>query len=455
MTISDELLKALRTWRRMPAGQVLKMLGVSRPSLMRAVRELGPQIITRGRARRTSYAASRALRGQAQTLPLYRIDTQGQAHQAAMLQLCHPAGCAIEWLEPCEWPLDEDMQDGWFDGLPYFLDDLRPQGFLGRGFARHHAAMLQVSPDPAEWSEDDTLYALNLLGIDQPGHYVLGEPALRQWLTPAAPMTVQMAAPLPPEQIESAYPRMAEQALAQGQAYSSAAGEFPKFTALRELDGQATHVIVKFSGSDDTPGTVRWADLLICEHLALQAVASLPGLSAAHSQLHQAGGRTFLEVQRFDRHGLRGRSPVCSWAALNAALLGLNGRPWPEGGAALRARGLIDADTQAAIERLWLFGQLIANTDMHDRNLSFRPGLTLAPVYDMLPMAYAPVRGVELPMPDYRPLLPLPAERSAWQAAAHAAEQFWAAASADPRISAGFRALCARNAAQLRQSQQA
>lgn len=65
--------------------------------------------------------------------------------------------------------------------------------------------------------------------------------------------------------------------------------------------------------------------------------------------------------------------------------------------------GLIDADTHAQVSRLWWFGRLIANTDMHDGNLAFKPGLKLAPVYDMLPMGYAPVRGMELPLRGFAP----------------------------------------------------
>src|SRR6202023_1184337 len=99
------------------------------------------------------------------------------------------------------------------------------------------------------------------------------------------------------------------------------------------------------------------------------------------------------------------------------------------------------------------FGQLIGNADMHDGNLSFRPraaasgaGLSLAPVYDMLPMLYAPQRGVELAPVQLAARLPLPAERGAWQQAASAACQFWAHAAEDARISAEFRTICNHNA---------
>lgn len=448
MPTSEDLLKTLKTWHQMPAGQVLTRLGVSRATLMRAARALGSQIVVRGRARKTAYAARRALRGSWQNLPLYRIDPDGLAHEESQLQLLYPAGCAMDRVEMLGWPLDASMRDGWFEGLPYFLDDMRPQGFLGRHFAARHADLLQVGPDPRLWSEDDTLHALCLLGHDMPGHYILGESAMRQWLANCQQDPVL----LPLHELAAAYPRLAQEALQYGVVGSSAGGEFPKFTAIRTIDGRATHAIVKFSGSDATPGAVRWSDLLVCEHLALTTVASNLGLHAAVSEIHQAAGRTFLEVERFDRHGAHGRSGVCSWQALNAALCGLAGKSWADAGAALQQMGLITAACGAGLQRLWWFGRLIANTDMHDGNLAFRPGLELAPVYDMLPMAYAPARGMELPDTDFVVPLPLPAERPAWLSAARAAGVFWNAASMDARVSPGFRDVCASNAEAVRQA---
>ncbi len=120
---------------------------------------------------------------------------------------------------------------------------------------------------------------------------------------------------------------------------------------FRDVAGRQAHVIVKFSDSDASPGTVRWSDLLVCEHLALCTVARYLNVQAAVSRMFQADGRTFLEVERIDRHGRLGRSDVCSWAALNGALFGLAGKPWLEGVAAMRQRGLVDAGTDAAVKR--------------------------------------------------------------------------------------------------------
>jgi hypothetical protein len=210
------------------------------------------------------------------------------------------------------------------------------------------------------------------------------------------------------------------------------------------------HVLVKFSGNDTSPGSQRWADLLVCEHLAHKTIAAELGITASQSRIAMSGGHTFLEVLRFDRHGEFGRSPVCSWLALNAALLGVPDHSWIAGANALYRMKLITRETADDVARIWHFGQLIADTDMHEGNLSFRPGLTLAPVYDMLPMMYAPVRGVELPAREFTPRLPLPDESAVWTEAARAAILFWESAGADRRISAAFRALCRANAKLLR-----
>jgi hypothetical protein len=404
------------------------------------------------------------------------VGPTGQVRQIAFLHLSYPEGCAVEFLQDFGWPLgDQDMQDGWFEGLPYALQDMRPQGFLGRHFARRHATLLQVPENPALWSDDDALHVLSLLGTDTPGDLIVGEAACRAWLEQAQRLR---AGDVPrawrQDEWEAFYPRLADEALLDGEPGSSAGGEFPKFTAVRlaedggggggrqkEAGGQ--HVLVKFSGADGSAGSQRWADLLVCEQLAGQVLREHLGIRAAASRIRTGSGRTFLEVDRFDRHGLTGRSGVASWASLDGTFFGAAGRPWAEAGLRLAAKGWLQAEQVQQLACLWHFGQLIANNDMHDGNLAFqltqlteapgleRPGtvLQIAPVYDMLPMAYSPVRGVELPARVYAPKMPLPEEQPTWTAAAQAARVFWEMAAEDSRISAGFRAVCRGNAGAL------
>lgn len=142
---------------------------------------------------------------------------------------------------------------------------------------------------------------------------------------------------------------------------------------------------------------------------------------------------------------------------MNSAWFGLGCKPWTEAAASLLAASLVDANTAAAICRLWHFGQIIGNSDMRDGNLSFVParqGFALAPVYDMLPMLYAPQRGVELPAREFVARPPRPSEREAWLDAAEAAVEFWRQAGADQRIGAAFRRACAANASRVEAARQ-
>lgn len=442
---------------RVPAGRIVEGLHISRPTLMRAVQAAGDQLITMGQTRRRAYAARRPLRGQWAPLPVFQISPQGEPSQIGRLHLAHGHGCWFESTSGGPWPgwpldpTDAAMHDGWHEGLPYPLQDMRPEGFLGRAFARAHADLLQVPEDPRDWSDDDTLHALSLLGADTVGNLIVGEAAYQRWATQRLQANTRPHT-TPEAECGTAWLQHANEAMQAGQAGSSAAGEFPKFTAtVLHPDGQTRHVLVKFSGLDDSPGSRRWADLLVCEHLALETLVQL-GVPAARSRILQTGGRTFLEVERFDRHGAHGRSPVCSWQAIGAALLGDTTGPWPEVGQRLRQHGLIAKNDTASLHTLgllWHFGRFIQNTDMHAGNLSFVPvkgHFQVAPAYDMLPMHHAPVRGVELPQRTYEVALPLPTQFNVARPAARAAHAFWRQAGEDERISAGFRAVCAANA---------
>ena len=446
----DQLATVLGRRAAVSAPELAAQLGVSKATLHRLLPALGAQLLSAGAARRTRYALRRPLRGRLADLPLYAVDAEGRAHSLGALALLAPQGCHLR-LDPANWPVPAEASDGWWDGLPYPLLDLRPQGYMGRQLARAQHQALGVSANPDEWRDDDVLQVLSQVGQDGSGHLILGDVACGHWLAAqAAP-----AEPVPAATLGAHYLALAEQAVAAGVPGSSAAGEFPKFAALRALAGSATpQVLVKFSGADDSPPVRRWADLLVCEHLALQAVARLPGLQAAPSRIVQHGGRTFLEVERFDRHGRWGRSPLLSLATVNAALLGDASTDWPHLAQRLVTGGWLAPADQAAVAMLWWFGRLIANSDMHTGNLSLRPvagRLQLAPAYDMLPMRYAPLPGGEVPARDYAPPLPLPAQRPAWLAACDAALAFWAEAAQDGRIGTAFRAQCADNLRRLRQ----
>ena len=457
--MASDPLPALRTALalRAPASAagLADALGVSVPTLHRLLQRLAPhELVAAGKARRARYALRRPLqgrRGAAADLPVYAVDRAGQARLLAPLAPLQGQGCWMP-LEGSGWPVPPESRDGWWPGLPYPLYDMRPQGYMGRLFAQAEHRALGVPPDPQDWSDDDVLHVLSLRGGDASGDWIVGDEAYALWQA----QRQAQPAPLAPEATAAAYAQLAEQAVAAGVPGSSAAGEFPKFAARRTApEGMASgtpHVLVKFSGAGESPTVQRWADLLVCEHLALQHAARLPGVQAARSRILRHAGRTFLEVERFDRHGEHGRSPLCSLETANAALLGEPSRDWTALAARLaRAQWLGDEDA-ARIAHLWWFGRLIANTDMHLGNLAFAPAdgrLGVAPAYDMLPMLHAPLPGGEVPPRAFEPPLPLPPQRAVWHAAHGAALAFWREAAHDGRISPAFRAVCAGHAEQL------
>ena len=451
----DQLTTALARRAASSASELAGQIGVSVPTLHRLLQEHGAAIIAVGKARRRRYALRRPLRGDLVELPLYAVDANGRAELVTQLALIRPQGSCMD-LAGGIWPVPDECRDGWWEGLPYPLYDMRPQGYMGRQQARAEHRRLGVSANPDEWSDEDVAYVLSHVGSDVSGNLILGNPAFERW---------QSSKLAPPEPLKSralarSYARLAEQAIATGVPGSSAAGEFPKFSALRDLAGSDTpHVLVKFSGADGSPAVQRWSDLLVCEHLALECAASLPGVTGAHSRIVTQGGRTFLEVERFDRHGVFGRSPLISLGTLDAALLGDGGSDWTRLGGLLHHASLLGADDVQRVQHLWWFGRLIANSDMHTGNLSFRPigsvapagTLALSPAYDMLPMLYAPLPGGEVPTRSFEPPLPLPPQRAVWIAACKVALGFWARAAKDPRISEGFGRVCFGNARQLEQ----
>jgi hypothetical protein len=98
------------------------------------------------------------------------------------------------------------------------------------------------------------------------------------------------------------------------------------------------------------------------------------------------------------------------------------------------------------------FGALIANTDRHFGNLAFYDRYdgryTLAPVYDMLPMLFAPEHD-QVTARVFVPPDPTSETLPAYGHARALAEGYWRRCAQDPRISNEFRAISAASEATL------
>ncbi len=396
MTLVNDLLATLRSRRLANATELAAFLGASQPTISRLIAAAGHRVCRMGRARATRYALTWSLPTLGSRLPVRQVDPAGSVRPYGVLHLL---------ADGRHWLKRDDGDSRLFAGLPPFAWDMSPQGYIGRTFSAVYPEV-GLPPRSADWNDDDRLIALTRRGQDCVGNLIIGDESFSRFL----------AARLQPV-LRDDYPELARRSL-EGQPGSSAGGEHPKFAVY----AGGRHVLVKFAGGEPGPVTTRWQELLACEQAALDMVRGA-GIPAATAQLFDVGGVRFLEVERFDRVGRRGRQGVISLFAVAAEHLG-HLDDWTRAARDLSDGRRIDAEDARRMRWLDAFGQLIGNTDRHSGNISFfgdeTGPLRLAPVYDMLPMIFAP-QGTNLITRRFEPLPPSADNFDVWaDAARHA-----------------------------------
>jgi hypothetical protein len=398
-------------------GALCASLGISRPTLARDLTTMDGEIVTWGAARATRYALRDNFRGLAD-VPVYRVSDSGQISRLGVLVPVRPDGFVV---------VQDDGATTHHASLPWWMSDMRPQGFLGRAYAHQHASSLGLPADVRHWSDADAVRALVLNGGDTVGNLLLGELARDRFVNAVAPDVADAAD----------YPRLAAQALALGDTWSSAGGEQPKFCTYTARG----HVLVKFTAPDANPVTARWRDLLLAEHLALETLLAA-GLPAASTRIVDRGEQRFLELLRFDRVGPHGRRALLSLACLDGEFVGNAVAPWPVLTSELARQKAISLQAHVDAGLLYAFGALIGNTDMHAGNLSFVSGgarpYALAPAYDMLPMAFSPTAGGVVRDTLLPPHLHPSVEGATWRSALALALDYINRLRFDTRFSATF-----------------
>lgn len=403
--------------------------GLSQAAVSRQLRRMGHRVVTVRSGRTPQYVMTRNAFGSNDRLPLAVVDACGDRVLVAHVRPLVTGGF---YLEPCGEmapPLLGDRGDGLYDDLPYFLQDMGPQGFIGRQIAKElHARCPEFPSDTKWWTTDHIGRFLIANGDDLPGNFAFGEQALLR--VRRNPVAID----------DAEYPRLAERAMRGEVPGSSAGGEQPKFTAFSAQS--ASHVIVKFSPPDDTALSRRWRDILVTEHHAAMALRHR-GIPAAETRLLEAGGRLFLESRRFDRSGQHGRMSMISLASIDAEFVG-SGSHWPRVMKALADRKLVAPEQVREAELLWCFGRLIHNTDMHLGNLSLamdENAFRLLPAYDMCAMGFAPRGNGEVLPYAFAPRHPerLVIDDDMYGAARLLAKEFWNSVAQDERISEEFR----------------
>lgn len=412
MTDRSETIRQLLRQGPTSVRQLTEIMGISQPTVSRAMKALGDEVVRIGTGPSIHYVLRDAFRGFS-SAPIYRITEEGQVKPLGRLIPVYPDGFVME---------QADNVCLHSDGLPWWLFDMRPQGYLGRAYASRYSSELGLPANPENWADADVIRALLAHGHDAVGNVLIGEQTRNHFVEMPLPVAVDRA---------TAYPSLAL-AVSSGEVPgSSAGGEQPKFCTYTERG----HVIVKFTAADDNPISERWRDLLLTEHLALSVLG-------VETEVFDFAGQRFLEIPRFDRVGQLGRKGLFSLRALEAEFVGRAREAWPVLVNELVKQGCVHPDAATGAARLWAFGMLIGNTDMHHGNLSFisahgRP-YHLAPAYDILPMGFAPKSGGEI-VNTLRPATLLDAiDGDAWREALELAERFFALARDCDRFSASF-----------------
>jgi len=434
---TQEIVRHLQANGATRSRDLLDHFKMSRPTLSRRIKDAGDSIISIGSTTSTTYVACDTSIAE---LSLYKIDEAGKAQRIGILVPLAGGEWFLQGALKGTTLFEGEFKDGLYPGWPWFLEDLRPSGFLGRAFAQNIAQLFGYDTNPERWTDQTVAHVLSLFGTNLQGNFIIGERALDKLLNHDSS---------PIRSPQSDYPELSERALKNGYEFgSSAGGEQPKFTTTIERDSQPCHVMVKFSPPIDSPAGRRWGDLLISEYIAGKLLQA-NGYSCANAQIYEIEERIYLESDRFDRIGAKGRRGLISLRALDAAFVGQGSGYWIKCAQRLQSKGLITKEDAKQISELWCFGNLIANSDMHFGNLSFYLDddfpLKLAPCYDMLPMHFRPAPSGEVPEVELIPHQPLPENEAAWNQVLPLAVKFWETVTTDNRISSEFNRIAQNN----------
>jgi len=403
--------------------------GLSQSSAARQLRGMGDSVIHLQKGRSIRYATTCNAFGSSDKLPLSMVDADGNTVLIAYIRPLSNGGFFMEPVTDIPPLLLGEKKDGLYDDLPYFLFDLRPQGFLGRQIAQEIASKCDDFPtDPRHWNTNHIGRYLISNGDDLPGNFKFGEQALLR--VRCKPVIIS----------DEDYPALADYVMSGGIPGSSAGGEQPKFTAFN--GNRASHVIVKFSPQGDNDLAKRWRDILITEYHAAKIIHKRL-FPVAEIRLIEMSGRLFLETRRFDRSGEYGRKPMISLQSIDAEFTGI-GSNWPQVVNAVFRKKMISEQDALNAESLWYFGRLINNTDMHLGNLSLsieRESFRLLPLYDMCSMGFAPKSGGEVQPFTFVPPEPKSTNisKDLIKTVKKIARDFWESLASDERISNEFK----------------
>ena len=146
MQKAQGLLKHLSQSGPLRAKELCEFLGISQPALSRLIGRGEHSIIRIGHGRQTRYALHRLGAWGKPAIPIVVIDEEGRQTGVAALHPLSPQGFYLE--------SDAEMfSSRIYERLPYFFEDLRPSGFLGRLIPGLHPD-LALPEDISLWTDE-------------------------------------------------------------------------------------------------------------------------------------------------------------------------------------------------------------------------------------------------------------------------------------------------------------
>ena len=304
----DRLLQLLRATPRRRTTELAALLGVTPQSVRRLLAELpGIPCSSAGPHPARPLCAAPPLARHAGRPSPVRVDATGRASIGGGARDDSARGNAVPF-GGNGMACPSESRDGWWDGLPYPVYAIRPQGYMGRQLARaEHRALDGVRGNPDEWSDDDILWVLSQRGTDVPGNLLLGDAAYDAWFRSGTQGSSIRPASRPKP---ASYAELAAPGRRRGRRRLVRGGRIPQ---VRRPCGRLVGCL----------HAARAGEVLRCRRVGCRAALGRPvgvrapcarvreGVSPvsapARSRMLSHGGRVFIELERFDRVGLQGR----------------------------------------------------------------------------------------------------------------------------------------------------
>jgi hypothetical protein len=195
---SEKLLSILRSEGPMSPAALMSRLKASQPTLFRSVKAQHETIVALGAKRNRKIAALRNIRSLGSKIPLFIISNNGDLIPFGDLLGLYPNSFACLMNSAVSRPQ-------FYPGIPFFLDDMRPQGFLGKTFSHKHAD-LKLPRRVFDWNNDDILEAIARRGEDLIGNILVGAESFERYQA----LRQQKLEVIDAKQPEKHYARLAE-----------------------------------------------------------------------------------------------------------------------------------------------------------------------------------------------------------------------------------------------------